>query len=82
MVVGTVILSAILFVSFLDALPILARYGVSSIVCSLLLHLELSGLRYKLREKDLADSVGRRNMELAGIDDRPAMPEIRLNRTV
>lgn len=48
LVLGTSVLSALLFISFLDALPILIRYGASAVICSLLLQLELAGLRCRL----------------------------------
>lgn len=45
LVFGTIVLSALLFISFLDALPILLRYGASATMCNLLLRLELAELR-------------------------------------
>lgn len=48
---GTVVLSSLLFVSFLDALPILVRYQASAAVCNLLLRLELAGLKCNLERE-------------------------------
>lgn len=48
---GTAVLSALVPVSFYDALPIVVRYLVSSIVCRAILLLELDGLRARLQEE-------------------------------
>lgn len=48
-VLGTTILAGLLFISFLDALQIIMRYWASVAICSLLLRLELAGLRLRLK---------------------------------
>lgn len=47
----TVVRSSLLFVSFLDALPILVRYEARAALCNVLLRLELAGLKCKLEEQ-------------------------------
>lgn len=66
LVLGKIVLSALLFISFLDALPILLWHGASASICNLLLRIELAGLRYRLeathgvgaRERTIHISLG------------------------
>lgn len=48
---GTVVLSSLLFISFLDALPILVRYLTSAALCNILLRLELATLKCKMEDE-------------------------------
>lgn len=50
-ILGTVVLSSLLFVSFLDALPILVRYEASPSLCNILVRIELAGLKCKLEQE-------------------------------
>lgn len=56
-ILGTVVLSFLLFVSFLDASPNLVRFETSAALCNILLRLELAGLKCKLEEE--VDSIGK-----------------------
>lgn len=53
MLFGILDLSSLVFISALDALPIAIRYGISAIVCQIVLLSELASLRWRLKD-DLA----------------------------
>lgn len=77
---GTAVLSSLLFVSFLDALPILVRYGVSAATCNVLLRLELGGLRRKLEEERASsDEEKTRHFEMV---ERRSGWDLHLIRTI
>lgn len=61
MIYGIVVFSSLLFVSFLDACPILLRYGISASICHLLLLVELSAMRIDLETREgIRQGLGRR----------------------
>lgn len=77
---GTVVLSSPLFVSSLDALPILVRYPASAAVCNILLRLELAGLKCKLERK--GDSVGKDKTRQFQLVERSTGWALELIRTI
>lgn len=79
-ILGTVVLSSLLFVSFLDALPILVRYQTSAAVCNILLRLELAGLKCKLEEKHAY--VGRDKTRHFHLVERKSGWDLELIRTI
>lgn len=79
-VFGTVVLSSLLFVSFLDALPILVRYLASAALCNILLRLELAGLKCKL--EDEASVMGKDKTRHFQLVERKTGWNLELVRTI
>lgn len=67
---GTLILSSILFFSVVDALSIVARYVVSGIVCRAVVRLELDGMKASLAKAPSRFRVGGGNNDTMGIKTR------------
>lgn len=79
-ILGTVVLSSLLFVSFLDALPILVRYETSAALCNLLLRLELAGLKCKLEEE--VESISKDKTRHFQLVERKTGWDLELIRTI
>lgn len=77
---GTVVLSSLLFVSFLDALPILVRYLSSAALCNVLLRLELASLKCTL--EDEASVLGKDKTRHFQLVERKTGWDLELVRTI
>ncbi|KAK4249842.1 hypothetical protein C7999DRAFT_12373 [Corynascus novoguineensis] len=65
---GTITFSTVVFISTEDALGVVARYLMSTLVCRIILNFEMSGMRAMVREDD---NTGGDNQERAMVDVRP-----------
>ena len=54
---GVMVFSSLMFVGVLDTLPIVARYGISAVVCQAIVHLELASMRLDIQKEGMSGNI-------------------------